>query len=97
MKDFKSSGKRAKHRKEWFSGFLVVTRKRIFAQAYGKRIINIPLDHEKFQSIEIKLINPGCIEFAFESSDFHSDWSGRIVLQFNTPKGQEFYRALKHT
>ncbi len=97
MKDFKSPGRWAKHRKEWFTGFLAVTRKRVIAQAYGKRIINTPLDHEKFQSIEVKLVNPGRIEFAFESSDFHSNWSGWIVLRFNTLKAQEFYRVFKHT
>ncbi len=96
MKDFKSPGRRAKYRKELFSGFLTVTQKRVIAQAYWKRVINVPLDHEKFQLIEIGLVNPKCIEFAFESSDFYADWSGRIVLRFNTLKAQDFYRVLKH-
>jgi hypothetical protein len=57
MKDFKSHGRRAKHRKELFSGFLAVTRKRVISHACWKRIINIPLDHEKFKSIEIEIVN----------------------------------------
>ncbi len=96
MKDFKSPWRRAKYRKELFSGFLAVTKKRVIAQAYWKRVVNIPLDHKKFQLIEIELVNPKCIEFAFESSDFYADWTGRIVLRFNTLKAQGFYRVLKH-
>jgi hypothetical protein len=90
MKDFRAPGKRSKYRMTGFSGFLAITRKRIIAYAYGRRMINVAFEDARIYALNVKLVNPNRIECAFESSTFHRDWSGRITVRFNTPKAAEF-------
>ena len=91
MKDFRAPGKRSKYRMTGFSGFVAVTRRRVIAHAYGRRMLNVPFDDSRIYALTVKLVNSNRIEWSFESSVFHSDWSGRITLRFNTPKANEFY------
>ncbi len=95
MKDVKAPGKRFKHRKEGFPGFLAITKKRIIAYAYWKPIINVPVVDARAASISAEVISPDQIELSLDSSVFHKDWSGNITIRFNTSKAQDFYNALK--
>jgi len=94
FKDFKAPGKRFKHRAEGLAGFLVITRRRVFAQAFGKRIINVLFEHPKFALLHVDVPEPGRIEFSFEAADFHEDRSGRVVVGFKSKKAEEFARIL---
>ncbi|MCB2203586.1 hypothetical protein KQI65_02465 [bacterium] len=95
FKDFRAPGKRFKHRAEGMTGFLVITRRRVLAQAFGQRIINILLDHPKFRLLTVDLPKEDRIEFSFEAADFHEDRSGRIIVGFKTGKAPQFVAALK--
>ncbi len=94
FKDFRAPGKRFKHRAEGFAGFIVVTRKRVLAQAFGRRVINILHEHPKAALLHVDLPEDGRIEFSFEASDFHDDRSGRVIVGFKTEKAAEFLRTL---
>jgi hypothetical protein len=94
FKDFKAPGKRFKYRAEGMAGFLVVTRRRVFAQAFGKRVINVLFEHPKFALLHIEVPEPGRIEISFEAADFHEDRSGRVVVGFKSTKAEEFARIL---
>ncbi|MDT8323899.1 MAG: hypothetical protein RRA94_07315 [Bacteroidota bacterium] len=95
FKDFRAPGKRFKHRAEGFAGFLVITRKRVIAQAFGQRVINIMHDHPKARLLHMDLPQKARIEFSFEASDFHDDRSGRVIVGFKTDKAGEFLRAFE--
>jgi hypothetical protein len=93
-KNFKAPGRRSKYRKEGFSGFLVITKKRVLAYTFKKRQINIGVNDPKISELYATLDGSEKIVISFEASSFHDDWKGVVELQFNTPKAQDFYDAL---
>ncbi|HUV13386.1 MAG TPA: hypothetical protein VMY18_07060 [Acidobacteriota bacterium] len=90
MKNFKAPGKRFKHRMEGFSGFLALTNIRLISYAYGKRIVNVPLNHPKIAGIHCAMVNPNKIELSFDAAVFQDDREGMITLRYNTPMAQQF-------
>ena len=97
FKDFRAPGKRFKHKSEVLAGFLVVTKRRVLAQAFGQRVVNVLRDHPKFALLHIDTPAEDRIEISFEASDFHDDRSGRIIVGFKTTKAAEFARVLSET
>mgnify|MGYP001286667777 CR=1 FL=1 len=97
FKDFRAPGKRFKHRVEGLAGFIVVTRKRVLAQAFGRRIINVLFEHPKCSLLHVEVPEPGRIEFSFEAADFHEDRSGRVLVGFKTQHAEAFEQILKTT
>ena len=93
-KDLKAPGKRFKHRREGFSGFLAITQKRVIAYTNWKRQINILIEDPRISAIHAEIVDSQRIGLSFESSLFRSDWQGVIELHFNTPKAREFHAAL---
>lgn len=94
MKDFHAPGKRFLHRREGFSGFLAITRKRVVAYTYWKPVINVPMDDPGLKAITAELVDHECIDLSFESADFNPGWKGRVVLRFKTPRAPEFYSVI---
>jgi hypothetical protein len=95
MKNFRAPGKRFKYRMQGFSGFLVITNKRIVSNAYGKRLINVPLDDPKISEIHSKLINPHKLELSFDASKFQADRNGLTTVRFKTPLAREFHEQIE--
>ncbi len=94
LRDFRAPGKRFLHRITGFSGFLVITHRRIIAYAYWKPVINVPVDDPRVSAIKSALLDPEHLELSLESSIFHADWQGRIVLKLNTSKARSFHSAI---
>lgn len=94
MKEFRAPGKRFLHRITGFSGFLVITHKRVIAYAYWKPVINVQVDDPRVSEIKSKLVDPEHLELSLESSMFNADWRGRILFRLNTPKAREFHSAI---
>ena len=94
LRDFKAPGKRFIHRITGFSGFLTVTHRRIIAYAYWKPVINVPVDDPRVSGIKSALLDSGHLEISVESSIFHADWQGRVVLRLNTAKACAFHSAI---
>ncbi len=92
--DLKAPGKHFKHRREGFSGFLALTRRRLIACGYGKRLINVPIGGRGFSDIRCELVAPESIELSFDAAEFQGDWNGMITLRFNTPKAEQFRASL---
>ncbi len=93
-KDFKAPGKRYIHRREGFSGCLVVTKKRIVCYTYRKRQINISVDDPGLSALCVKLLEPEKISLSFEAEVFHKDRRGVIEFQFKTEKAPKFYDVM---
>lgn len=95
MKDLKAPGKRFKHRMEGFTGFLAITRKRLIAYAYWKRIVNIDFEDNKIAALDVAMPTLQRLELSFDANVFQPKWEGRITLRFHTPKASDFYSVLK--
>jgi len=93
-RNFRAPGKRSNFRMSGFTGFLAVTERRVIAHAYGRRILNVPYDDPSFAALRVDLARPDRIEISFDAGTFHPDWSGGIVLRFNTAMAGTFFDIL---
>ncbi len=95
-KDFKAPGRRSLYRSRSFVGFLVVSKKRILAYAFGRPQINLPASDPRVANLHSELMGEDRICISFESAHFHNDWKGVIELRFQTEKARTFHDALLH-
>jgi len=96
FRNFRAPGKRYSYRQNWFTGSLVVTELRFAGFAFGRPVINVPLEGPHLKKLECSLEKEHTIlRVAFDSSDFHEDWSGEIVCRFRTPKARQFLERLR--
>lgn len=95
-RNLKAPGKRFKYRREGFSGFLAITKKRIIAYTFWKRQINISVEDPKISELFVQIVTPQSISISFESSVFNRGWQGAIELRFNTSRAPKFYEVLRH-
>jgi len=93
-KNFKAPGKRYKRRAESFSGFLVVTRKRISAYTYSKCQINISAGDSRIPELYTRICGDGIISLSFNVSSFRENSRGVLEFRFKTPEARSFYKAL---
>lgn len=94
-KNVKGPGKRYFNRIEGFSGWLVITGKRILCYTYWKRQMNISVEDPRVSGLYVNLPKAEKLSIAFESAAFRDGWAGVIEFQFNTEKARQFYDALK--
>jgi len=93
-KNVKGPGKRYMHRREGFSGWLVITKKRILCYTYWKRQINISVDDPRLSKLYTDVTDQHKLSVAFESSVFRDGWEGVIEYRFKTDKVIQFQDAL---
>lgn len=87
-------GKRYRHRREGFSGWLGVTNERILCYTYGRRQISIAVDDPRISRLHVDLPADDRLSLSFESSDFRDDWKGVLEFRFRTEKALQFRDAL---
>ena len=87
-------GRRHYGRVEGFSGFLVVTGRRVLAYSYGKRQISIGADDPRLAEIYVRLASPEWLAISFEASAFREGWSGVMEFRFRTDRAPRFHEAL---
>jgi len=90
----KGPGKRYMHRREGFSGCLVITKKRILCYTYWKRQINISVDDPRLSKLYTDVTDQQQLSVSFESSVFRDGWEGVIEYRFKTDKAIQFQDAL---
>lgn len=91
FRDFRAPGRRYRHRKSWFTGSLVVTEVRFAAYGFSRPLINVPLERSYLAKLDGAVEHDGTVlRVAFESGDFHDDWSGGIECRFRTAKAPLF-------
>lgn len=95
-KDFKSPTRRSLYSSRGFIGFLVITRKRIAAYAFGKPQVNLPVDDPRVTDLHSELMGEDRIYISFETAHFHSDWKGVVELRYQTEKARTFHDSLLH-
>ena len=93
-RNVKGPVKRYVHRREGFSGCLVITRKRIICYTYWKRQINISVDDPRLSKLYADATGQQGLSISFESSVFRDGWEGVIEYRFKTDKADQFQDAL---
>ncbi len=93
-RNFKAPRRRYRHRREGFSGALVVTKKRILCTTFSRLQINIGVDDPRIALLRVELPDPETLALSFEASDFHDDQQGALEFRFRTDSAGEFYTAL---
>lgn len=96
FRNFRAPGKRYSYRKNWFTGSLVITELRFAGFAFSRPVINVPLEGLHLSKLDCSLEKEHAIlRVAFDSSDFHEDWSGAIECRFRTPKARQFLERIE--
>ena len=96
FRNFRAPGKRYSYRKNWFTGSLVVTELRFAGFAFRRPVINVPLEGPHLDKLDCSLEKEHAVlRVAFDSSDFHEDWSGMIECRFRTPMARQFLERIE--
>ncbi len=91
---FRAPGKRFRRRREWFTGSVVLTRARFLVFAYGRRLVNVPLDDPRLAGIDVREQAPFTLLLGFDAGLFHPERSGRVEISFRTGHATELARRL---
>ena len=94
FKNFKSPGRRSSWRRNFFTASIALTGTRLFAQAFSKKIIDVPLTDERIQLINFDLMPKGGLLLTFDAGLFQEKWSGTIEYRFHTELAKDFYDKL---
>ncbi len=97
MRNFRSPTRRSSWRRVGFVGSVVLTRRRLALFALSKPVINVPLDHQRFDALEISLPREDKLCIRFEAADFHDDRSGTLECRVRTPQARAFVEHLQET
>ena len=96
FRNFRAPGKRYSYRKNWFTGSLIVTELRFAGFAFSRPVINVPIEGPYLDKLDCSLEKGHAVlRVAFDSSDFHDDWSGTIECRFRTPKARQFLKRIE--
>lgn len=94
LKKYKAPDKRFSWRRVKFSGVIGMTRKRIFAFAYSRRLINVPFGEDRVRHLSMAVENNKCLRCAFEAADFDGDRSGTVECRFFSDAPNDFLDRL---
>lgn len=94
FRNFRAPGRRYPWRRSWFTGSLVLTRKRFAAFAFSKPIIDVPLGDDRLNELHCSLEGEATLRVHFDPSTFNQSWSGSIECRFSTPRVRSFLEQL---
>ena len=95
FKNFRAPGKRFYRKVSWFTGSIVLTKKRLVAWTYSKPIINVPVDDDSFHALHFFLKDEKTLAVKFDSSVFNEQWSGDIEYQLKVSQPRLFLQHLE--
>lgn len=94
-KNFRAPGRYSNWKRRWFSGAIILTKKRLVLQQYSQPVINLELTDERFKNIKISLETQSALLFEFAPHLFLENSSGNIEWRCRTPHAQIIYDRLK--
>lgn len=83
--NFRAPGRYSNWKRRWFSGAIILTKKRLVLQQYSQPVINILLTDERFQKIKVSLETEDGLLFEFEPHLFLENSTGNIEWRCRTP------------
>lgn len=94
-KNYRAHGKYTNWKLIWFTGAIVLTKKRLVLQQYSQPVINILLTDERFKEMKISLETEDTLLFEFEPQLFLENSSGEIEWRTRTPHAKVIHDRLK--
>ena len=95
MRNVKGPSRRYSYKKTLFTGWLVVTKKRVVCYAFGFRQIDIPVSDARIAQLHVENPNENILTISFEASTFRPNWSGHMQFKFKTDKAADFNKTLE--
>jgi hypothetical protein len=95
FRNFRAPGKRYSWRRSWFTGSLVLTRKRLAAFAFSKPLIDVPLGDDRIGELRCSLEGEAILCVRFDPSAFYEGWSGQVECRFSTPRARSFLEQIQ--
>ncbi len=83
-KNFRAPGRYSNWKRRWFSGAIILTKKRLVLQQFSQPVINIELTDERFKQIKVSLETEDTLLFEFEPHLFLENSSGEIEWRCRT-------------
>ena len=93
-RDFRGPGKYFSYRRVWFTGSVAVTRHRLVAFAFRRRLINVAHSEPARLQLRIEIEPPSSFLLAFEASHFHEGFAGQVEIRFHTDQAERLGDAL---
>lgn len=93
-KNFRAPGRYSNWKRRWFSGAVVLTKKRLVLQQFSKPVINLELTDERFQKIKVSLETEDSLVFEFEPNLFLENSTGQIEWRCRTPQARTIVEML---
>ncbi len=84
-KNFRAPGRYSNWKRRWFSGAIILTKKRLILQQYSQPVINLELTDARFKKIKISLETEDTLLFEFEPHLFLENSTGNIEWRCRTP------------
>jgi hypothetical protein len=94
LRKYKAPGKRFSYRRVYFSGAVGMTRKRVFAFAYSRRLINVPFKDARIKQLSVSVENKKRLHLGFEAGAFDQDRSGTVECRFSVKAPEDFLNHL---
>ena len=95
FRNFRAPGRRHSWRRSWFTGSLVLTRRRFAAFAFSRPIINVPLSNNRINGLRCSLKGETKLLVQCDASAFHEGWVGSMEYRFSTIQARLFFERLK--
>ena len=94
-RNFRAPGKFFKWRQQWYSAAIVLTGTRFIAFRGPYKILDVPLQDQRFRGLRFTIENQETLLIAFDASLFHDTWSGTLEYRFKTPHSHGFLNKLR--
>ncbi len=94
-KNFRAPGRYSNWKRRWFSGAIILTKKRLVLQQYSQPVINLELTDERFKKIKVSLEAEDTLLFEFEPQLFLENSTGEIEWRCRTPHAKIIAEWLK--
>lgn len=94
-RDFRSPGRYARWRRQWYTASIALTKVRLLALRRSTPIIDVPLADERIRRLRLLTDGGDKLLIAFDAALFHEDWSGTVEYRFRTPQARLFVDAVR--
>ncbi len=95
LRDYRAKGRRVPLRRASFSGSVCLTRKRIIAFAYSKRVISVPFNDVRITQLTVSAEDGKRLLCAFDAAAFDADRAGTVECRFHIDRPADFVKQLK--
>ena len=94
-RNYRGRGRAAKWKRTWCLAAFVLTSKRLFACANGRRMVNLPFDEDKTAKAQCTLEDGDRLCIRIQAEDFHPDQRGTIEIRLRTRHADLLYHRMR--